>query len=92
MKPRATERLIADLKALPQSPQRDLVIRRATRWCYHDFRSTHATPKSLLYQDLVGCDGAEEMRDRVMMGGYDESREEAEEWFRSAECQAAMAQ
>ena len=60
---------------------------------YHDFLSPLDTPEIQLMNDLakVGTPEAMALRQRVINGEFDASKEESEEWAVSPEGQAAMA-
>jgi len=55
--------------------------RRARQGEFSDFEGPHATPKVVLVQELTGITNAAELRQQVMDGEYDDTKEEAEAWF-----------
>jgi hypothetical protein len=70
----------------------DLMVERARGGKYDDFLSDLAMPIYQLCAELVdlGGNAAIALRDRVMNGEFDSSREEAEAWGRSPEGAEAL--
>ncbi len=62
--------LVEDLRQKEVSPGRDLLIVRAQRLEFDDFRSPHATPKMVLFQELMKL-GYRDLCDQVYEGRYD---------------------
>jgi hypothetical protein len=67
---------------------------RAAKGYYDDFLSSLATPTIQLVNDLAkaGTPAAMALRQRVMDGDFDASREESEAWAASPEGQETMAE
>jgi hypothetical protein len=79
-----TKKLVEALETLPQSFNRDELIRRAKKDRFHDFKSDSATPCVDLVMQLRAA-GFEEMAKRAMEGEFDAGREESEAWAQSPE-------
>lgn len=65
------ETLVAELRKLPRTIWRDVVIRRAERGSYHDFDSHLALPKVELVRDLDRA-GFRGLAERARAGEFDE--------------------
>lgn len=65
---------------------------KAANGYYHDFLSPLSTPELQLVYDLkeAGTDEAMALRQRVIDGDFDASKEESDEWAASPEGQAAF--
>jgi hypothetical protein len=77
--------------ALTEAGLTEMAARAATGY-YHDFLSPLATPELQLAADLyaVMTPAAMALRQRVIDGDFDASREEGDEWAASPEGQEAM--
>lgn len=64
--------LIDDLLRKPRDPFREELIGHALAGRYHDFKSSHATPKVLLVHDLKRV-GFDDIARRAMRGEYDDA-------------------
>lgn len=70
--PGTLTKLIADLKALPETPARDGILLKAVNGHYHDFQSKVACPKMQLREDLVEA-RLHDLAQKVVEGEYDEA-------------------
>jgi hypothetical protein len=82
--------LAAELRKAGLSEMAD----KAATGYYHDFLSPLATPCIQLADDLttVGTDAAMALRERHLNGEFDATKEESDNWAKSADGQAAFSQ
>lgn len=80
----ATDRLVEAIRAQKPSRARDELAARAAAFEFHDFKSEHAAPKSVLVRALAGA-GFMELAEQVGRGEFDEGRVEAMEWAETEE-------
>jgi hypothetical protein len=76
--------------ALTEAGLTEMAAKAATGY-YHDFLSPLDLPTVTLADDLAKA-GAWALRQRVINGDFDASREESEEWAASPEGQETMAE
>jgi hypothetical protein len=80
-----TKILVADLEKEEQSPLMVKILDRAKRDYYHDFFGGADLPELELLNDLTTAHASEEIKDNVVNGKYDASKEDSEEWSKSKE-------
>ncbi len=88
----STEKLIEALKQLPCCEVRERLILDVKAFRFHDYKSDLPAPKAALYHRLLdgwrGRNGrmlAAQIAERIKAGEFDESKEEADEWFAQLE-------
>jgi hypothetical protein len=81
-RPTATDRLVSEIVARPFAHKqlRAQLVVNARAGRYHDFKSSHPTPKVLLCEHLVAA-GLPDLAARVKEGEFDEDKWEADEWL-----------
>lgn len=79
-----TQKLVDDLRAKPQSFNRDELVRWTRRYHFHDYKSQHSGPKIVLVAKLTAA-GFLDLADKARQGEYDQGKADADEWATSPE-------
>lgn len=80
-----TKILIADLQKEVPRPGILKIIERAKQDYYHDFFGIPDLPEMELIKDLRAAGASHEIRQNVVDGKYDASKEDSDEWMASSE-------
>lgn len=86
----STKKLVTALEA-EHSPKLDAILRRAKRDEYNDYFSESATPITDLVRALQKA-GFPALAQRAMVGEFDATQEESDEWAKSDEGRLTFAE
>lgn len=85
-----TKLLIADLEKEVQNDKMIAILNRAKQDYYHDFFGGAELPEFELLADLKEAKASEQICQNVINGKYDASKEDSDEWAKSAEGREAF--